>query len=87
MTTTTPKSPVDTIREYLLDRKSALDASLKYVMPYNVQKLIEDEFLRVCELLTALSSLSTQPAQTEGLEDLAAGGKRELGGVFLVFRH
>lgn len=35
-------------------RKLALDAALKYVAPFNIHKANEDEFLIVCEALSAL---------------------------------
>ena len=35
-------------------RKVALDAALKYVTPFNIHKANEDDFLQVCEALSAL---------------------------------
>lgn len=89
MTPTTPtKSPVDTIREaarHLLNaiRYAGPPKEFNEVLCHEARIPIAFvvDFERA---LSALSSLSTQPAQTEGLEDLAREWVRKTYGLTLA---
>lgn len=83
--TTTPKSPVDTIREAsdVLRRSLADPEGVTFHVRHGgdcrawfqepCSCSAQERFSEIMAALSALSSLSTQPSQTEGLEELARG--------------